>query len=99
MNKKIIEVSVILMMIITIIMLGKINIINTEKLSTKREDIKITTEKEKELYKDYDEFINDKSYIKIYDNKEGIKIYLGDKEFTINKQSKIVSQIKKILTK
>ncbi|MGN0145378.1 MAG: hypothetical protein ACI398_10355 [Clostridium sp.] len=92
--KKVIPMSVLL--ILTFVGIVYINIINTKTLSplgNTKQNYELVSER---FGKDFENFIKDNSYVKIYndeDNKE-IIVRLGDNEFKISSESEILQYIK-----
>lgn len=76
----------------------KINIINTKALSplgTATRNYEIVSE---EFGEDFSNFINDKSYIKIYDDDSTeTMVKIGDNDYIINDESKVVSYSKYLI--
>lgn len=92
--KKVIPIVALLIVIFAGIIY--INIINTKTLSplgNTKQNYELVSEK---FGEDFDNFIKDNSYLKIYNDEEDEKVIvrLGDKEFTISSESEILQYIK-----
>lgn len=93
----IIHISLLFIFSIVIVCLIKINIINSETLSPINYEY-VGTEEE-DLLVEYQDFIRDNTFIKIYNNEDNFLFKVGDKEYIICKDISLHSIIKNIFDK
>ncbi|NLK93970.1 MAG: hypothetical protein GX275_02090 [Clostridiales bacterium] len=99
-RKMFISFILLLVVLLTIIGIVKINIINSQFLSPITVFNDGNTLEENELSKEYNEFIKDESFIKIYKEDSGeYLVKVGNNDFKISTESSIIKGIKNIFNK
>lgn len=102
MNKrKIINIIISILVLFTVIIgLIKINMINSKTLSPLNENYDDYDIEEKELFNDYEDFINDNSLIKLYKKKSGdILIKINNSNYIIRHNLSMKRAVKNIFNK
>lgn len=93
----IIYISLLLIFGVVMVCLIKINIVNSETLSPINNEY--VNVEEEEVLAEYQDFINDNTFIKIYNNEDNFLFKVGEREYIICKDISLHTIIKNIFDK
>ena len=93
----IIYISLLFIFGFVLVCLIKINIINSETLSPMNNEY--VNVEEEEVLEEYQDFINDNTFVKIYNNEDNFLFKVGEREYIICKDTSLHTIIKNIFDK